>query len=154
MHSIQREREEFRVKQIESRRRKLDQVLLELESKTITKGGEVVDDGSETEHGSYANNRLAMKLAVRQYVTDVQQREELLHLIDTSGTPRLSFLMRKQRVEGLYRQGPSGFVKVYGAADAPDTVQPGMVRKCFELKAETLAQVSQKQLWKADAFSL
>jgi len=153
MKTIQAEREALRVKQLENRHRRLVEVLAQLEDKTVLTA-KLEDGGSETEHGSYANNRLAMKLAVRQYVTDIQQREELLHLIDTSGTPRLSILMHRQKVEGLYRQSPSGFVKVYGSAQAPETVKPGMVKKCFEFKAETLAQVSQKQMWKADAFSL
>lgn len=153
MKTIQAEREAMRVKQLENRHRRLVEVLTQLEAKMTPKAG-IEDGGSETEHSSYTNNRLAMKLAVRQYVTDLQQREELLHLIDTSGTPRLSILMRRQKVEGLYRQSPAGLVKVYGSAQAPETVQPGMVRKCFEFKAETLAQVPQKQLWKADAFSL
>jgi len=153
MKTIQAEREALRVKQLENRHRRLVEVLTQLEAKATPKA-DLEDGGSETEHSSCTNNRLAMKLAVRQYVTDLQQREELLHLIDTSGTPRLSILMRRQKVEGLYRQSPAGLVKVYGGAQAPETVHPGMVRKCFEFKAETLAPVPQKQLWKADAFSL
>ena len=116
--------------------------------------GTDLESGSETERKALGNNRAAMKAAVRALVTDPRQLDDLLEVIDTSGTPRLSLLMRRNRVEGLYRQGPGGWRKLYGAKEAPTTVDPAQVTGCFELREAALAPVSQKQLWKADAFTL
>jgi len=116
--------------------------------------GTDIESGSETERKGLSNNRAVMKAAVRALVPDARQVDDLLEVIDSSGTPRLSLLMRRNRVEGLYRQGPGGWRKLYGGKEAPPTVDPALVTGCFELREAALAPVSQKQLWKADAFTL
>ena len=62
------------------------------------------DSGSETERVNLTNNRAAIGLAVQTYASDPQQMKDLMEVIETTGTPRLSLLMRKNKVEGLYKR--------------------------------------------------
>lgn len=163
IQSIKAERSQATASRLQAKQDKLKQAFsiletLDLQGKekdqSLVVLGTDLESGSETERKGLGNNRAVMKAAVRALVPDPRQVDDLLGVIESNGTPRLSLLVRRNRVEGLYRQGPGGWRKLYGGKEAPMTVDPALVTGCFQLREAALAPVSQKQLWKADAFTL
>ena len=163
IESIKTARTQAATSKIQTRKGRLREALAILEAMNVSSKekdqslvvlGTDLDSGSETERRAQNTNRVAMKAAIRVLVTDPRQLGDLLDAIDTCGTPRVCLLMRRNRVEGLYRQGVGSWRKLYGGKEAPASVDPSQVTGCFELRDTALSPVPPKQLWKADAFTL